>query len=278
MFDLSGKVAIVTGASDAQGQGAASARILASHGVSVVLADLHDDESEARAEEIRNSGGKAIAVRTDVREEEQVENMVAAAVNNFGQLDILHSQAADLAVLADPGDPAITEITVDLWRSEFETIVLGTMLCCKHAIPAMLAGGGGSIICTSSISGMMGEPNLTIYAAAKAGVNQIVRSVSAQYGKQGIRCNAVAPGLILSAPGLALGEELITQYTRHCDTPTVGNPEDTANLVAFLASDAARYISGEVIRVDGGFTSHSPMLAEQRESGQMVGGPTLSAA
>jgi len=271
MIDLNGKVAIVTGAGNARGQGAASARILAGHGAAVVLADIDSQESEARAEEIREAGGDAITVHTDVRDEAQVERMVATAVDEFGRLDILHSQAADLALLGDPGDPPIVEMTVEMWRSQFETIVLGTMLLCKHSIPRMLEVGGGSIICTSSISGMMGEPNLTVYAAAKAGVNQVVRSVSAQYGRHGIRCNAIAPGLILTAPGLAMGEELIAQYERHCDTPYVGQPEDTAHLVAFLASDAGRYISGEVIKVDGGFTSHSPMIAEQREAGRMLG-------
>jgi NAD(P)-dependent dehydrogenase (short-subunit alcohol dehydrogenase family) len=270
-MDLTGKVAIITGAADTQGQGAATARILTANGAAVLLADVNGDESEARAREIREAGGRAVARHVDVRDEAQVEGMVAAALGEFGRLDILHSQAADLALLGDPGDPQITEMTVEMWRMQFDTIVLGTMLCCKHAIPPMIDGGGGSIICTSSISGMMGEPNLTVYAAAKAAVNQVVRSVSAQYGKQGIRCNAIAPGLILTAPGLAMGDELIAQYARHCDTPDVGQPEDTANLVAFLASDAARYISGAVIRIDGGFTSHSPMIAEQREEGRMLG-------
>jgi NAD(P)-dependent dehydrogenase (short-subunit alcohol dehydrogenase family) len=271
VIDLSGKVAIVTGAAHKLGQGAASARILAQHGAAVVLADIDLDESEARAEEIRHAGADAIAIHADVRNEEQVERMVRAAVTEFGRLDVLHSQAADLALLGDPGDPPIAEMSADMWRTQFETIVLGTMLSCKHAIPAMLETGGGSIICTSSISGMMGEPNLTVYAAAKAAVNQVIRSVSAQYGKQGIRANAIAPGLILTAPGLALGEALIAQYARHCDTTYVGQPEDTAHLVAFLASDLARYITGEVIRVDGGFNQHSPMLAEQIAEGRMLG-------
>lgn len=271
MIDLTGKVAIVTGAAHPLGQGAASARRLTEHGAAVVLADVDGAESEARAEELRDAGAQAIAVRTDVRDEGQVERLVGAAVESFGRLDILHSQAADLGLLGDPGDPELTAMTVDLWRTQFDTIVLGTMLTCKHAIPAMLESGGGSIICTSSISGMMGEPNLTVYAAAKAAVNQVVRSISAQYGKRGIRANAVAPGLILTAPGLAMGEELIGQYERHCATPYVGQPDDTATLVTFLASDAARYISGEVIRVDGGFNQHSPMLAEQQSEGRMLG-------
>ena len=279
MLDLHGKVAIVTGAASYHGdddpyrvgQGAATSRTLASLGAAVVLADINGAVAEERAQEIRASGGNAIAVETDVRVEEHVKRMVATAVKEFGRLDILHNNAADLALQWDPGDPAVTEMTVDLWRAQLETLLLGPMLGCKHAIPAMVETGGGSITCTSSISGEMGELNLTAYSVAKAGVNQLVRAVSAQYGKQGIRCNAVAPGLILSSPGLKIGEELIAQYTRHCDTPYVGRPEDTAGVVAFLASDAARYITGQVIRVDGGFTEHSPMVAEARETGLVAG-------
>jgi NAD(P)-dependent dehydrogenase (short-subunit alcohol dehydrogenase family) len=118
---------------------------------------------------------------------------------------------------------------------------------------------------------MVGELNLTIYGMAKAAVHQMVRAVSAQWGKHGIRCNAVAPGLILSPPSLGLGEELIGLYERHSDTSYVGEPIDTAYLVAFLASDAARYITGQVVPVDGGLIQHSPLVADGRASGMAPG-------
>ncbi len=278
-MDLKGKVAIVTGAASyhgdetlrQQGQGGAVASKLAELGAAVVLADINGAAAERRAEAIVQAGGEAIAVQTDVRSEEQVRRMVDTALEAFGRLDILHNNAADLQHLFDPGDPQITEFSVETWHAIFETVVLGAMLGCKHAIPPMVETGGGSIICMTSISGEMGELNLTNYGAAKAAVNQLVRSVSAQWGKQGIRCNAVAPGLILSPPSLAIGEELIAEYTRHSDTPYVGYPEDTASLVAFLVSDAARYITGQVIRLDGGFTQHSPLVADARGSGLVAG-------
>jgi len=106
---------------------------------------------------------------------------------------------------------------------------------------------------------------------AKAGINQLVRAVSAQWGKSGIRCNAIAPGLILSPPSLAIGEPLIAEYVRHSDTPYVGEPQDSADLVAFLASDRARYITGQVIPLDGGMIQHSPLVADSRGSGLVAG-------
>lgn len=271
MIELRDKVAIVTGAGRELGQGAATAAQLAALGAAVVLADIDLEAAELRAEEIRDAGGDAIAVRTDVRVEDDVRAMVATAVEEFGRLDVLHNQAADLSLLFDPGDPDITQASVEQFHALFETIVLGPVLGCKHAIPEMVRTGGGSIICTSSTSGMVGELNLTLYGAAKAAVNQLVRAVSTQWGKQGIRCNAVAPGLILTQPSLAIGEPAIAAYERHCDTPRVGQPADIATVVAFLASDAARFVSGQVLPVDGGMTSHSPLVAEQRTTGEIAG-------
>jgi NAD(P)-dependent dehydrogenase (short-subunit alcohol dehydrogenase family) len=279
VIDLSGKVAIVTGAASyhgdeslrAPGQGSETASVLARYGAAVVLADINGAAAERRAEQLRAAGADAIAVETDVSDEAQVARMVQTAIDEFGRLDILHNNAANLHLLFDPGDPQITELNVETWELLMRTLLLGCMLGCKHAIPAMVRTGGGSIICTSSVSGMVGELNLTIYGVAKAGINQLVRAVSAQWGKAGIRCNAVAPGLILSPPSLAIGEELIAQYVRQSDTPYVGQPVDTANLVAFLASDAARYITGQVIPVDGGLIQHSPLVADSRDSGMVAG-------
>jgi NAD(P)-dependent dehydrogenase (short-subunit alcohol dehydrogenase family) len=279
VIDLTGKVAIVTGAASFHGdetlrqpgQGSETASLLARLGAAVVLADINGEAAAQRAADIRAGGGDAVAVETDVSDEAQVRRMVKTALDEFGQLDILHNNAANLHLLFDPGDPEITEFQVETWERLMRTLLLGSMLGCKHAIPAMVKTGGGSIICTSSVSGMVGELNLTIYAVAKAGINQLVRSVSAQWGKAGIRCNAVAPGLILSPPSLAIGEELIAEYVKHSDTPYVGQPADTAHLVAFLASDLARYITGQVIPVDGGLIQHSPLVADSRGSGLVAG-------
>lgn len=280
MISLEGKVAIVTGGASSHGedvweipgQGSATASLLAELGASVVLADVDAEAAERRAGEIRAAGGEAIGVAVDVRDEEQVKAMVASVVERYGRLDVLHNNAAELAHLYDPGDPEICKFEVETWRIVTETMLLGSMLCCKHAIPAMVEGGGGSIICMTSTSSMMGELNLTTYGIAKSAINQLVRAVSTQWGKRGIRCNGIAPALILSPPSMRAGEEVAAAYERHSDTPYVGQPIDTANLVAFLASDLSRYITGDVIRVDGGYASQSSLVGEARESGMMAGG------
>lgn len=264
MIDLEGRVAIITGVGNDQGQGAASAKLLSSLGAAVVLCDVDFDETQQRAKEIVAAGGKAIAVKADVRIESDVEAVVEAAVKEFGRIDILHSQAADLRALFDPGDGDVISSTEAQWRSQAETIALGALLFCKHTVPVMQRNeGGGSIICTTSTSGEVGEPNLTAYGMAKASVNQLVRTVAAQYGKQNIRANAIAPGLVKTAPAIDMGPEALELYEKHVDLPYVADPVDIANIVAFLASDASRAITGQVINADSGFTSHSPMLADQ---------------
>ncbi|WP_110472452.1 SDR family NAD(P)-dependent oxidoreductase [Williamsia limnetica] len=263
MIDLHGRVAVITGVADSRGQGAATARRLAELGASVVLSDIKSDETELRAKEIEEAGGRAISVHADVRSEDDVVNLYQQASEAFGRIDILHSQAADLRGLGDPGDPDLVNSTVEIWRRQFETIALGSFLTCKHVIPFMKKNdGGGSIICTTSISGLTGEAGLTTYGSAKAAVNQLVRSVAAQYGKYNIRCNAVAPGLVLTPPALDLGQAAVDVYVKHSALPHVADPEDIANIVAFLASDVSRAITGEVIRADSGVTAHTPLLAD----------------
>lgn len=267
MIDLTGQVAIITGAAGAKGQGAATARRLASLGASLVLADIDFDEVQLRVKEINTAGGRAIASETDVRDEAAVARLVGTAVDEFGKVDILHSQAADLRGLGDPGDPDVVNSTVEIWKRQFETIALGSLLTCKHVIPVMMRNPtGGSIICTTSISGIVGESSLTTYGSAKAAVNQLVRSVAAQYGKHNIRCNAIAPGLVLTPPALDLGPEAVELYVKHASLPYVAEPEDIANIVAFLASDLSRAITGEVIRADSGVTAHTPLLADTNPS------------
>jgi NAD(P)-dependent dehydrogenase (short-subunit alcohol dehydrogenase family) len=265
MIDLTNKVAIVTGA--ASGMGEATANTLAAHGAKVVIADINVDGGSENAEKITASGGHAISIPTDVSQEAQVIALMDETRRVFGRLDILHNSAA--AMEAAGRDPNVVEVTAELWEETMATDIRGPLWCCKHAIPFMLETGGGSIINTSSISGQVGETGLTAYAAAKAALSQLTRSVAAQWGKQGMRCNAIAPGLVLTPSGDLLPPELKALYLRQTLTPYLGQASDIANLLVFLASDEARYITAQTINIDGGLVSHNgfvPDIVEWMES------------
>ena len=261
MFRLDGKVALVTGGGS--GIGAASAKLLAVLGASVVIADIHQANAEARVAEIAAEGGQAISIVTDVGEETHVEAAVQAAVTTYGRLDILFNNAAALDIVS--GDPEVTSQQVATWERTLRVNLTGIMLGCKHGIPAMLVNGGGSIINTASISGIGAEVYMTAYPVAKAGVIHLSRTVALQWGKQNIRCNAIAPGLILSPAGLGMPEPMRDMYARHNMLPFVGEPDDIAPTVAFLASDLSRYITGQCIQVDGGITGTIPIAADYRD-------------
>ncbi len=258
MINLHGKVAIVTGA--AQGIGAASARTLAEQGARVVISDINGDGARQHAESLVAKGFDALAITTDVRVEQQVRSLVAETVAHYGRLDILHNNAAAMDLANQ--DFGVVDLPLEVWEGTLATNVRGAFLGCKHAVPVLVETGGGSIVNTSSVSGATGDMIMTAYGASKAALSQLTRAVATQWGKQGIRCNAVAPGLVLTPSSVLLPEEVKDLYLRHSLTPYLGQPEDVANLVAFLASDDARYLTGQVISLDGGLTAHHPILAE----------------
>lgn len=261
MFRLEEKVAIVTGG--ASGIGAATATLMASLGARVVIADVNQPMALERVAEIEDAGGTAVALETDVRSEASIEGTIAATLERFGRLDILHNNAAAMDIIAEDLD--VTNIDVANWEATLRADLTGPMLGCKHGIPAMLRTGGGSIVNTASVSGIGAEVYMTGYPVAKAGVIHLTRSVALQWGKQGIRCNAIAPGLTLSPAGKLLPVEIKDMYVRQNLVPYVADPEDIAPTVAFLASDMARYITGQCIQVDGGLTAAIPIAADFRD-------------
>lgn len=261
MIELADRVAIVTGA--ASGIGAATARTLARQGARVVLADLDGAGLDQVASEISSNGGDAAWVVTDVSEESQVRHLVEYTEQLHGRLDIMHNNAAAMGLARR--DSGVVNLDVEVWDQTFAVNARGVFLGCKHAIPLMLKTGGGSIVNTASISGEVGELTLSAYGASKAAVAQLTRAVAAQWGAKGIRCNAIAAGLVLSPSGLKLPAALQALYARHTLTPYVGEPQDIANVVAFLASDEARYITAQVIRVDGGLVDHHPIVPDFRD-------------
>jgi len=262
MAELSGKVAIVTGAGS--GIGEASARGLATAGAKVVVADLNKERAQAVADSIVASGGEAIAVGFDTSDEAQVKTGVEAAVAAFGGIDILHNNAAITSVDFMMRDGPIHGLDVSLWDTTMAVNVRGYMLCAKHVIPVMLGRGGGVILNTSSGAGILGELVRSAYGTSKAAVMGFTRSVATQYGKQGIRCVSVMPGLTMTPTVAAnVPPPILEMMKRHTLTQELATPDDVAAAIVFLASDRAARITGATIPVDGGFGIHTPSFADE---------------
>ena len=253
MERLEGRAAIVTGA--AAGIGSATAVRLAQEGAGVVVADIDAVGAHQVVDEIEHAGGHAVAVEVDVRLEADIVRMVEVATKTFGRLDVLHNNAAEQ--LAEDG--IVTELDVDVWDRTFATDLRSVMLGCKHGIPAMLAGHGGSIINTSSIGALSASQGHTAYGAAKAGMIALTRYVATQYSPRGIRCNVVVPGLVLDDGALErFTPDKLLEYECERLIERVGRPSDIAALVAFLASDESGYITGQTVVADGGYLVHRP--------------------
>src|SRR6202046_124524 len=255
MDRLIDKVAIVTGGGG--GIGGATARALAREGASVFVVDINEEAAARTQEGITAAGDNAIAWRADLSDEAQVVATVAAAVSNFGRLDVLHNNAAltDSDFLSR--DTAVTDLALDVWERTMEVNLRSQMLTCKHGVPEMVRGGGGSIINMSSGASLKGDRTRTAYGVSKAGVNALTMYVARSHGKQGIRVNTILPGLIITdAVRAHLDEKMVAGLGKAVLTPSVGQPEDIADVVGFLASDRSRYLRGQVIAVDGGMGAH----------------------
>ena len=265
MSRFEGKVAIVTGAGS--GIGRATAVLLASEGASVTVADVRAEAADAVAVEIVNSGGTARAQVVDVADPGAVAAMVRDTVAAFGGLDVLHNNAA--ALDQNQRDQDVVSMDLETWHRVLEVNLTGPMLGCRFAVPAMLERGGGSIVNTASAAAFYGGTSLLAYSTSKAGLVALTRNVATAYGERGIRCNAVAPGVVVAREAqLALGGpmgERLRRYTTSHLIGRLGYPEEIARAVAFLASDEASFVTGEILRVDGGFTTHSPTYATDRE-------------
>lgn len=261
MRRLEGRVGIVTGSGKDIGE--ATARRLAGEGATVVLADIAIGNAEAVAASIRAGGGQAWAMRLDLAEEDSIRAVFRAVASRHGRLDFLHNNAADTRTEQMGADMALLDMDAAVWDRAFHVNTRGTMLMTKHALPAMIAQGRGAIVNTSSGAALRGDLYGPAYAASKAAINSLTQYTATQYGKQGIRCNAVSPGMIVTEGAKAVVPQAqLDRIQTHKLTPHLGEPNDIAAAVAWLVSDDARFVTAQVIVVDGGIIAHMPYFAE----------------
>jgi NAD(P)-dependent dehydrogenase (short-subunit alcohol dehydrogenase family) len=260
MDRFAGKVAIVTGS--ASGLGRAIALRVAAETGKVVVADIDAAGAARTVRDIGQARGEALAVDVDVSDEPAVAGMVEAAVEHFGRLDVLFNNAAALGADVIGRDGNLLDLDVEVWDRTMAVNLRGTMLGCKHGIPAMLRGGGGVIVNTTSASAFRGELRQAAYGTSKAGIVALTKYVATMFGRHNIRCNAVAPGHMENPETVQrepAGFRAIAPYVRL--VPQAVSPDDVAAVATFLASDEASSVTGQTYVADGGRLAMVPQYA-----------------
>jgi NAD(P)-dependent dehydrogenase (short-subunit alcohol dehydrogenase family) len=259
-------VAVVTGG--ASGIGRATAEAMASEGAFVAVADRDTVVGAAVAAGIRQEGNRAKWVHVDIADELSVIAMVEHVVSELGPVDVLVNSAALTDRVHQAQDTTVVDMDLGVWNDTLAVDLTGTMLVCKHVLPHMVAHGSGAIVNISSNSALGGDLGLSSYAAAKAGVNSLTRSIATAFGKSGIRCNTVSPAAI-EGPTFAANVPgpLREAMRENCLLPYLGQPSDVASTIVFLASAEARFVTGQVLCVDGGLLSQLPHVADLRRLG-----------
>ena len=247
-----GKVALVTGAGS--GLGAASAAAFAREGAQVVAADINAEGGRQTVQMIEKAGGKAVFVKADVSREAEIKALIEKTVEVFGRLDCAHNNAG-----IEHPPASLADLSEETWDRILSVNLKGVWLCLKHELPQMVKNGGGSIVNTASIAGLHGAREHGAYGVSKWGVISLTRTAALEYGPRGVRVNAICPGamsgtpmwsfLVSTTPGL---EEKVSSTT---PLRRMTNPEEVARTVVWLCSDAAAYITGHVMVIDGGTTA-----------------------
>ncbi len=246
-----GKVALVTGASS--GIGRATALAFASAGANVVVADRAVAGGEETASMIQDAGGDAIFVRTNITQAAEVQGLIAQVVETYGRLDCAHNNAGVAGARANTAD-----YPEDMWQRVLNVNLTGVWLCMKYEIPHMLRQGGGAIVNTASVAGLVGIAGNAAYNASKHGVVGLTKTAALEYALSGIRINAVCPGVIgteFIQQAMRQSPELEQQYLAVEPIGRLGKPEEIAETVLWLCSDAASFVTGHALAVDGGWVA-----------------------
>jgi len=224
---------------------------MAAEGAGIVVADVNGVGAECVAADVTQSGGRAIAIRVDVGNNEEVHQMVAGTIAHFGRVDILVNAAARIPVVEGPiAERDLTEV-----ENEISITLIGAIRCCRAVVPHMIKQSSGRIINVGSDAGKLGAPNQSVYAASKAGLSCFSKSIAAELGKRGIMVNCVSPGAIKTPAMmryLAVHPGREQRLLAGAPLHRLGEPEDIAHMIGFLASDEAAYITGQDYSVNGG--------------------------
>jgi NAD(P)-dependent dehydrogenase (short-subunit alcohol dehydrogenase family) len=260
MGRLDNKVAVITGAGS--GMGRATAIRFAGEGASVVIADLNQEGGESAVRDCRENGGRAVFQKTDVSSEAAIEAAIERAVSEFGRLDITYNNAGLAGALG-----SIEQTTAENWDRTFNVLLRAVFFGIKHSIAPMRKVGGGSIISTASIAGIMGSAGPLVYSVAKAGVIHLTKCAAVELGKDRIRVNCICPGGIntpLLHKHIPGGEPVTRQILDAAQPiPRAGTGEDIAGMALYLASDDAQWVTGTAMVVDGGWVARGNTFGGQ---------------